>query len=67
MSDRKNANGLTFEQWFLKADAACEELCGKSLHDLPWAPDALDEWADNEPPDEFAEDEVRRSGNLPKT
>lgn len=62
MSEAKvNDAGLTFEQWYAKANEECEAICGLGLDDLADGP-SYDAWDDGTPPAEYAQDRLLDEG-----
>lgn len=51
----ENEDGLTFRQWYLKADEAMTALCGLDVDDLPDG-DSWNSWNDGVSPAQYARD-----------
>lgn len=51
--DETNEEGRTFDDWEHEANAACIQLSGLSIHDLPDGP-SYDAWEACESPEEYA-------------
>jgi len=56
-----NEDGLTFDQWYTRADREVGRIIGLGLDDLPDGP-SHDAWSDGVPPEEYAHDQLAEEG-----